>query len=132
MLTPHQQQVVDGILASKDQYISLCGLAGTGKTTVLKHLYDLWSSSGLRVYVLAPTGKASMILRSKGVPATTIHRAIYHFKGKYVDHSGDTQLIFKDNGKDRFCDRILVDESSMPNARQIDEIKAKGVRTLFC
>jgi len=50
----------------------LAGAAGTGKTTLAKHL----TSFGDVVYG-AYTGKAAHVLRSKGVPASTIHSAIY-------------------------------------------------------
>ena len=57
----------------------------TGKTTLTKHLYDEWTNQGHFVVALAPTGKACQVLGSKGVPAVTIHSAIYNFRGEYED-----------------------------------------------
>jgi len=53
----------------------LFGAAGTGKTTLTRYLADALGVSNI-VYG-AYTGKAAHVLRSKGVPATTIHSAVY-------------------------------------------------------
>lgn len=53
----------------------LFGAAGTGKTTLTKHLAKKLGAKDI-VYG-AYTGKAAHVLRSKGVPATTIHSAVY-------------------------------------------------------
>ena len=51
----------------------LWGFAGTGKTTLLKHLTEVG-----RVAVCAYTGKAALVLRNKGCAnASTIHSLIY-------------------------------------------------------
>lgn len=52
----------------------LFGPAGTGKTTIAKHLA---AALGIEPVFGAYTGKAAKVLRSKGVPATTIHSALY-------------------------------------------------------
>lgn len=57
----------------------LFGPAGTGKTTLVRHIPE---ALGLRNVVFgAFTGKAAQVLRSKDVPATTIHSAIYRPTG---------------------------------------------------
>lgn len=50
--------------------LRIFGYAGTGKTTMIK---ELTSGSAVLTY----TGKASQVLRSKGIPASTIHSTIY-------------------------------------------------------
>jgi exodeoxyribonuclease-5 len=55
------------------QVLKVYGYAGTGKTTLIKHLLE----TGPAVPVMAFTGKAASVLNDKGVPATTIHSAIY-------------------------------------------------------
>lgn len=55
----------------------LGGYAGTGKTTLLKHIKDALVELAFDVAVVAPTGKAAKVLSSKGLFATTIHRLIY-------------------------------------------------------
>jgi len=60
-------------------YFSLGGYAGTGKTTLAKHIAE---NHGGTVKFGAFTGKAASVLRSKGCPgATTIHKLIYQPKG---------------------------------------------------
>lgn len=58
---------------------SLGGYAGTGKTTLARHIAE---SHGGEVKFAAFTGKAASVLRQKGCPgATTIHKLIYQPKG---------------------------------------------------
>jgi len=83
-LTQEQQEAVDAVrewyggqsLRSRDGYpFRLFGPAGTGKTTLARHIAN---AIGLDDVVFgAYTGKAAAVLTSKGVPATTIHSAIY-------------------------------------------------------
>ena len=131
-LSEQQQEIADDIINSDSARITLAGLAGTGKTTVLKYVYDQWRAKRLKVCVIAPSAKAAMVLRAKGVPATTIHSAIYHYRGQFETIEGDTELIFKDNNNGQFCDRLLVDETSMVTRRQLDDIQSRDIPTLFC
>ncbi|HEY7824533.1 MAG TPA: AAA family ATPase [Acidimicrobiia bacterium] len=65
---------------------SLGGYAGTGKTTLAKHIAE---NHGGDVKFGAFTGKAASVLRSKGCPgATTIHKLIYQPKGSV----GETEI----------------------------------------
>ena len=73
--------------------MAVTGKAGSGKTVLLAELAHRLGEIGLAAIrpdwepprrqnrrsfaVLAPTNKAASVLRSKGVPATTIHRIIY-------------------------------------------------------
>lgn len=60
-------------------WFSLGGYAGTGKTTLAKHIA---ANHGGVVKFGAFTGKAASVLRAKGCPgATTIHKLIYQPKG---------------------------------------------------
>lgn len=66
-------------LKSDAPTFSLGGYAGTGKTTLARHIAE---SSGGETRFGAFTGKAASVLRSKGCPgATTIHKLIYQPKG---------------------------------------------------
>lgn len=76
----------------------ITGGAGSGKTTVIKHMADLFSGA---VSLLAPTGKAAArIKEATGYHAETIHRALMY--------DGD-----KINRKFNFDRPVIVDESSM-------------------
>lgn len=100
--------------------LALAGLAGTGKTTVLTELVALAGKEGSSMKVrrvLAPTGKAAHVLRTKGVDAGTIHSAIYNFEGTELEkETGKVELKFSDKNA-RFRNGIVVvDESSMVSA----------------
>ena len=73
--------------------LSIIGRAGTGKTLLISKLFEALKLSGINIItgdyeskrlrterslsILAPTNKAASVLRSKGVPATTLHRILY-------------------------------------------------------
>lgn len=129
--TGSQKPIADAIIHSTKQRETLAGLAGTGKTTVARYIYDSWIAMGYDVCVMGPTGKSTVVLQNKGVPAITIHSGIYHFKGKFQNMRGETELVFKDNNKGQFCDRFIIDEGSMLTLRQVEDIEKRGTPTLF-
>lgn len=73
--------------------MAVIGKAGSGKTLLLAELYKALEAAGVELVsgdwegkrrkerrtlaILAPTNKAASVLRSRGVPATTIHRILY-------------------------------------------------------
>jgi len=130
-LSRSQLAIAASIIDSDDRRTTLAGLAGTGKTTVSQYVYEQWTSMGLRVIVMAPTGKAAHVLRTKGVPATTIHRVIYHYRGKFLDDNDEEQLLFIDNGKVGLADRFIIDEGSMVTAKQMEDIESRGIPSLW-
>ncbi len=77
----------------KGQVLAVMGKAGSGKTLLLAQLYHALKDAGVDVVsgdwegkrrkdrrtlaILAPTNKAASVLRTRRVPATTIHRILY-------------------------------------------------------
>lgn len=92
-LSPDQLKITEGILASRDQVVSMRGAAGVGKTTTLRALVQCLESSGAKVSVCAPTSSAADTLRSeKVVGATTVSafllRSLAHGGVWVVDEAG--------------------------------------------
>lgn len=79
--------------AGKTRVLAVLGKAGSGKTLLLAELVKALENAGVDIVsgdyegrrrrdrrtlaVLAPTNKAASVLRTRGVPATTIHRILY-------------------------------------------------------
>ena len=75
------------------QVLAVTGKAGSGKTLLLAELVRAMQAAGVDLVsgdyeprrrrerrslaILAPTNKAASVLRTRGVPATTIHRILY-------------------------------------------------------
>ncbi len=75
--SPQQEEALDNVgrwLRSDQQVYRLFGYAGTGKTTLAKHLAEGVSGP---VHFAAYTGKAAQVLTTKGCDANTIHQLIY-------------------------------------------------------
>ena len=80
-LNDQQKEAVDLIIkfvsSSADCFI-LEGSAGTGKTTLVKHLLDKLDKLKHQSKLMAPTGRSARILNSKtNISTKTIHAYIY-------------------------------------------------------
>lgn len=82
---------------------SLCiinGMAGTGKTTVIKAICNAFGSRGVPLHLMAPTGKAATRMSEKtGLPASTIDRVL------------NDMLSQESTGA--LCGVVVIDEASM-------------------
>jgi len=123
-LTDEQQEVAECVIKDikHKQEVTLSGYAGTGKTTLIRHLKDCLPGFA----VCAFTGKAANVLRKKGLgEAATVHSLIYipvpeeknqvHFElREHVEYNG-----------------FLVDESSMLNAELYEDLRSFGKPMIF-
>jgi exodeoxyribonuclease-5 len=55
----------------------IVGAAGTGKTECIKTIQSTLQQTHQQFIVVTPTNRAAKVLRSRGIEATTIHRALY-------------------------------------------------------
>lgn len=129
--TPHQDAALKAVsdwLQSKPgkrgvpQVFRLFGYAGTGKTTLARHIADGVDGE---VKFAAFTGKAALVMRNKGCDgASTIHSLIYRAR-----ESGEEQPNFElwDNAPASKAKLIVIDECSM-----VDEELARDLLSFDC
>lgn len=130
-LTGEQRAAADAVVAwyrggsdGGTRQFALGGYAGTGKSTVIRHLIRN-DFRGLRVRACAFTGKAADVLRRRGVAATTIHSLIYDVR---VAPDGSVRFVLKDKIP---ADLIVVDEASMVSAAIYRDLLGFGLPVLF-
>lgn len=91
-----------------EEFFVIQGYAGTGKTTLIKALSQLFANYGYETVLLAPTGRAAKVISGySGKPAHTIHRYIY-----YVDSRGG-QMNFRLSTNRHKNTFFIIDEASM-------------------
>ena len=124
ILTAQQEQamkMVKEFIADKDsQIFILKGYAGTGKTTLIRCITDYLSTQSLQAQLMAPTGRAAKILRTKlqDNNASTIHKGIYKFSHLIIEESeGILKYVFplkESKGRGIY----IIDEASMISSRK--------------
>ncbi len=107
-LSDNQQLAVTSILAYGVSIVT--GGPGTGKTTILNTLIDIFEYEGLKTAVAAPTGRAAKrITETSGYGAVTIHRLL-----EYSYSEDDDAMLFGRTEENPLeYDAIIVDEASM-------------------
>ena len=99
----------DAVLASLNKGVSIStGGAGTGKTTIVRCILEMFKQQGNRVLLCAPTGRASKRLtETSGIEAKTIHRALEM-------NPADGEGFFHRNENNPLdADIVIIDEVSM-------------------
>ena len=92
-------------LALKSKVMVLTGGPGTGKTTTTKAIIGALRSSGMKVLLAAPTGRASKRMsEATGMEARTIHRMLEYNPKDGYQRNADNPLT---------GDALIVDECSM-------------------
>ena len=100
--------VAEWLRRGEPQVFRLFGYAGTGKTTLARHIAE-----GVEGEVAfgAYTGKAALVLRSKGCSeASTIHSMIY--RSRESDEGGPSFVLNRQSAGAK-ADLIVIDECSM-------------------
>ena len=101
-----QEQSAAVAAALKDKVLIITGGPGTGKTTIVSCILDLYQGLGARVLLMAPTGRAAKRLtETTGMAATTIHRAL-----EFSPQTGGFRRTPADPLK---AEVVVVDETSM-------------------
>jgi exodeoxyribonuclease-5 len=111
--------------AGEPQVFRLFGYAGTGKTTLARHIAE---DVGGNVVFAAFTGKAAHVMRGKGCKnAGTIHSLIYRIRGE--DENGPTFVLNEDSDAGKAA-LIVIDECSMVDADIGRDLLSFGVPVL--
>lgn len=102
-----QKEAIRGIIENGVEIIT--GGPGTGKTTIINCIIELFEGAGLNVVMGAPTGRAAKRMsEATGREAKTIHRLLE------LGYSDDEDTAFlKDEESPLECDVIIIDEASM-------------------
>lgn len=120
--------------------VGVTGAAGSGKTTIMRYVYEELTARGLKGALVAPTGKAARrIQEATGIEAFTIHRLLrYTHPGDPDPKTGkpigvSVPTMTRDNPLE--LDFVLADEYMMVNIELnrnlIDAIPPGGVLRVF-
>ncbi len=124
-LTDQQQAAVDTLASLRKDHQTLGGLAGTGKSTIIRSLVERLP----RFAVCAYTGKAAQVLRRKGVEASTIHSLIYRLATN--DEGEPEESVRFELNRDLEIDGVIVDEASMVGKEIYDDLVSLGLPLIF-
>jgi len=131
VFTPHQDAALTAAAnwlkgaRGRASIFRLFGYAGTGKTTLVKHIAE--GVDG-KVLFAAFTGKAACVMRSKGChSASTIHSLIYRAR-----ESGEETPSFElwNDAPASKAKLIIIDECSMVDAELARDLMSFGVPLL--
>lgn len=96
--------------AAQTQLLIVTGGPGTGKTTVMTGILDLFDAMKCKTVLAAPTGRAAKRLSEvTGREASTIHRLL---EAQFDPETGALSF-FHNEDEPLACDALIVDESSM-------------------
>ena len=134
-LSDSQQDAVDLVdtwhTHGSEQVFHLFGYAGTGKTTIAKHIASrIDGPVGFAAY----TGKAASVMTRKGCPASTLHSLLYHPKKKLDPvtgkDTGQVEFVRKENNTAARLSLVIIDECSMVGNVLGEDLLRLGVKVL--
>lgn len=107
-LSAKQKEAIQSI--NSNNVVIITGGPGTGKTTIIKNVIDIYKSHGKKVVLCAPTGRAAKrMTEMTGEEAKTLHRLLEI--GKIEKDNEFTIMNYEVAPID--ADMIIVDEASM-------------------
>ena len=108
-LSEKQKEAVK--LVNENNVIIITGGPGTGKTTIIKSMIDIYEGKGKKVVLCAPTGRAAKrMTETTGKEASTLHRLLEIGK---IDEESLYKNTSDYEGAPIDGDFIIVDEMSM-------------------
>lgn len=126
--------------SSNNQVFEVSGAAGTGKTTLVRYLIERIGLSMDEVLFIAFMGKAATCMQRNGLPAKTLHSAIYKYEkciaidkqtGKPIyEKSGLPKLEMRFKLRKSIGDNIkliVLDEGSTVNSIMAEDLLSFGI-----
>ena len=114
--TQGQREAITTVLTSHDRFVEVQGLAGTGKTTMLKGMNELAKDAGYTVRGMAPTAAAGVVLaKETGIATDTVH--MFMIKERELQKDIEYASQFAPDFK-RQKELWVVDESSFLSQTQ--------------
>lgn len=108
-LSDKQREALE--LVNENNVTIITGGPGTGKTTIIKNIIDIYKDKGKKVILAAPTGRAAKrMTETTGEEASTLHRLLEIGK---INEDGLYKNTSDYEGAPIDADVIIVDEVSM-------------------
>jgi ATP-dependent exoDNAse (exonuclease V) alpha subunit len=114
IITPEYQEVIQLVEREDFPNVFVTGNAGTGKSTLLRHLLEEVLSTRVTA-VVAPTGVAAL-----NVGGATIHSFFRFPVQEVLDPEADVQYHYSLREKMEELDTLIIDEISMVRADVLD------------
>ena len=110
------------------QVFCLFGYAGTGKTTIARHLV----AESARPWLFAAyTGKAALVMRQRGcVGASTIHSLIYRPNQELAEEDRELSFHLVGDSPLRSAPGVVIDECSMVDQQVGEDVLSFGRKVL--
>ena len=126
-LTSGQESGLKTVLCSKDQFVGIQGLAGTGKTFMLREAKALAESARWKVRGFAPTGSAAdKLFQESGIKSGTLDGFVY---------SRMNELQGKRSATPAKKELWIVDESGLANMKLLADFmtlaRKSGAKVVF-
>lgn len=117
--TKEQENVLEALeqfvsTDNTDDFMVVCGSAGTGKSSIMNAVVKYATQEKLRVEIAAPTGRAARLISAKtGADGNTLHSMLFKIKS----NASEASILFEQKG-DKIEDLtiFIIDESSMINS----------------
>ena len=105
--------------AATSGLLIITGGPGTGKTTILNGILELFGQMQLKCLLAAPTGRAAKRLTEvTGEDASTIHRLLE----TNIDQNTGKMFFVRDESNPLKCDAVIVDEMSMVDVQLLHSL----------